>query len=74
MGDIEGGEEDCFEHCIGYVGIHMPCWQCDGVFVSHHDHGHGMAWVWRKSSEDAYQYYSSSPLLVIYGYFTINTV
>ena len=29
LSDVEGSEEDCFEHFIGFVGIHMPCRQCD---------------------------------------------
>ena len=24
FGDVEGGEEDCFEHSMGFVGLHMP--------------------------------------------------
>ena len=24
FGDVEGGEEDCFEHSMGFVEVHMP--------------------------------------------------
>ena len=42
LGDVEGGEEDCFEHSIEFMGIPFTCLAGSviiDVVVSHHAHG-----------------------------------
>lgn len=51
LGDVEGGEEDCFEHSIGF-GIRFTCLAGSviiDVVVSHHANGREVGGIWRET-------------------------